>query len=207
MKIAIMQPSFLPPAQYFRLFAATDLFVILDSVQFSRRWYTHRQKLLRKDGKLDWLTLPLAYMPQSSLIHDMCWHDDYKERWEKEVGKFENIENMVIPAWQTPLVFICSLLKKACEKIDIPFNVALSSNVVTPTGLRGQDGILHLCKHFKATEYVNSPGGRSLYDVSKFAKEGMSLRFLPEVDDTTSILDRLAMESAEKVRAEIYDSI
>ena len=34
MKVAIMQPYFMPYAGYFRLFAAADLFVALDCVQF-----------------------------------------------------------------------------------------------------------------------------------------------------------------------------
>jgi hypothetical protein len=43
--VAIMQPYFIPYAGYFRLFAATDLFVIYDCVQFARRGWVHRNRL------------------------------------------------------------------------------------------------------------------------------------------------------------------
>ena len=44
--MAIMQPYFIPYAGYFRLFAASDLFVIYDCVQFPRRGWVHRNKLI-----------------------------------------------------------------------------------------------------------------------------------------------------------------
>ena len=57
--VAVMQPYFIPYAGYFRLFAASDLFVIYDCVQFPRRGWVHRNRLLDRSGKLRWLTLPL----------------------------------------------------------------------------------------------------------------------------------------------------
>jgi hypothetical protein len=35
--VAVMQPYFMPYAGYFRLFAAADVFVLFDCVQFPRR--------------------------------------------------------------------------------------------------------------------------------------------------------------------------
>ena len=56
--IAVMQPYFVPYAGYFRLFAATDLFVIYDCVQFPRRGWVHRNQLPGANGQPNWLTLP-----------------------------------------------------------------------------------------------------------------------------------------------------
>jgi hypothetical protein len=44
--IAVMQPYFIPYAGYFRLFAASDLFVIYDCVQFPRRGWVQRNRLI-----------------------------------------------------------------------------------------------------------------------------------------------------------------
>ena len=57
--VAIMQPYFFPYAGYFRLFAASDLFVIYDCVQFPRRGWVHRNLLPDASGSERWLTLPL----------------------------------------------------------------------------------------------------------------------------------------------------
>jgi WbqC-like protein family len=48
--VAIMQPYFLPYAGYSRLFAATDLFVVYDCVQFPRRGWVHRNRLVNTAG-------------------------------------------------------------------------------------------------------------------------------------------------------------
>src|SRR5579859_6149779 len=73
--IAIMQPYFLPYAGYFRLIAQTDLFVIYDCVQFPRRGWVHRNKLMDAQGQEQWLTLPLTPAPQEVLIGDLTFAD------------------------------------------------------------------------------------------------------------------------------------
>src|SRR5260221_8734487 len=69
--VAIMQPYFLPYAGYFRLLAASDLFVIYDCVQFPRRGWVHRNMLLDASGEARWLTLPLEKAPRDVLIRDL----------------------------------------------------------------------------------------------------------------------------------------
>ena len=54
-----MQPYFVPYAGYFRLFAAADVFVAYDCVQFPRRGWVHRNRLPTATGMSDWLTLPV----------------------------------------------------------------------------------------------------------------------------------------------------
>ena len=69
--IAIMQPYFLPYTGYFRLFAASDLFVIYDCVQFPKGGWVHRNRLLDNAGVERWLTLPLKKAPHDVLIRDL----------------------------------------------------------------------------------------------------------------------------------------
>src|SRR4051794_18580959 len=69
--IAVMQPYFMPYAGYFRLFQASDPFVIYDCVQFPRRGWVHRNRLADARGVNRWLTLPLAKAPRDVLIRDL----------------------------------------------------------------------------------------------------------------------------------------
>ena len=57
--IAVMQPYFIPSTGYFRLLSRADTFVIYDCVQYQRRGWLHRNKLLNHKNKPQWLTLPL----------------------------------------------------------------------------------------------------------------------------------------------------
>src|SRR6478672_877532 len=77
--VAVMQPYFIPYAGYFRLFAASDLFVIYDCVQFQREGWVHRNRLTDPFGANRWLTLPLEKSPLATPIRDLRFVPDAKE--------------------------------------------------------------------------------------------------------------------------------
>jgi hypothetical protein len=56
-----MQPTFMPWQGYFGLIAAADCFVFLDHLQFCRRSFDHRNRLLHADGSTHWVTMPIAH--------------------------------------------------------------------------------------------------------------------------------------------------
>src|SRR5262249_27679866 len=58
MKIAIMQPTYLPWLGYFDLADEVDLFVLLDNVQFAKRSWQQRNRIKTAAG-LAWLTVPV----------------------------------------------------------------------------------------------------------------------------------------------------
>jgi hypothetical protein len=53
-----MQPTYLPWCGYFDLMDQADVFVILDTVQFSHQSWQHRNRIRTRDG-LTWLTVPV----------------------------------------------------------------------------------------------------------------------------------------------------
>src|SRR3954468_7197414 len=86
--IAIMQPCFIPDAGYFRLLPASDLFVVYDCVQFPRRGWVHRNKLVDRSGAARWLTLPLEKAPQEVAIRDLRFPADAAERLAERLQQF-----------------------------------------------------------------------------------------------------------------------
>jgi len=204
-----MQPAFCPPPSYFRLFAASDLFVILDNVQWDRRWYTHRQQMTDKHGNKSWLTLPIKKTPRNTtMIRDLEWQDDYQEKWLKQLDRFTDVEHFPIPDGMTPLMFICSGMFNTCNALGIPLKVCMASAVDIPYDLRGQARIIALCKALGADTYINSPGGRHLYDAAAFEKNGINLKFLPDwVGSYDSVIERLTDEKPEDIRRGIYEQI
>lgn len=58
MRVAIMQPTYLPWIGYFALMASVDVFVLLDSVQFARRSWQQRNRIKTANG-VQWLTVPV----------------------------------------------------------------------------------------------------------------------------------------------------
>ena len=57
--IAILQSNYIPWKGYFDIIAAVDEFLIFDEVQFTRRDWRNRNKIII-DGSPHWLTIPVA---------------------------------------------------------------------------------------------------------------------------------------------------
>jgi len=186
MKIAVMQPYYYPYAGYFRLFASADLFVFLDDVQWNRRGRVHRFETKNKK----WVTLPIKKTPRdTTMIRDLKWQDD----------KYCGVE---------PVDLIIGGIKEICDKLRLPFHVVRSGGLGISARLHGQDRIIAICKKLGATEYVNSPGGRELYDDDSFMKEGIKLTFLPDYKGSyDSVLERLQDETPKEIRQEIMENL
>jgi hypothetical protein len=67
--VAIHQPTFLPWLGYLDRMLRSDLFVILDHVQFERRNYQNRT-LIRLEDEAKWLTVPVVQLSQKEKIID-----------------------------------------------------------------------------------------------------------------------------------------
>ena len=58
MKLAIMQPYFLPYIGYFQLIAAVDVFVVYDNIKYTKKGWINRNRMLL-DGEARYFTVPL----------------------------------------------------------------------------------------------------------------------------------------------------
>ena len=215
--VAVMQPCFMPYAGYFRLFAAVDLFVIYDCVQFPRRGLIHRNRLPDHLDRAKWLTLPIAKAPREALIKDLGFADNAETKLQAQFSRFpcldkaeeenQQLMHVVRDLTPPPCVYLTTALKTVCEILRLPFNVRYSSEFNIDPGFKGPDRVMEILEHLKASDYVNTPGGRKLYNVSAFAKRGIEIRFLDRYNGPYwSILHRLMIESprslAEEIRAQ-----
>jgi hypothetical protein len=217
--IAVMQPYFIPYAGYFRLLAATDVFVIYDCVQFSRRGWLHRNKMHSAAGSLEWMTLPLKKAPQDILIKDLEFRDSARQELLAEARKFPAL-NRVVSADESeiasllfdmtvpPVDYIVRLLRWAAVRLDVPWTVLRSSTLDIDPAKRGEARILAIAEKQNATTYLNAPGGVELYDRDNFSDNGIELRFLDTyAGPKQSILERLLTEDPASIRAEIYSQL
>jgi WbqC-like protein family len=215
--IAIMQPYFIPYAGYFRLFQASDLFVIYDCVQFPRRGWVHRNRLVDGRGTSRWLTLPLAKAPRDILIRDLRFSPNARELLAERLRPFylatenrdvQEILGAMRDVSGSPASYLERLLEQAARYLAFPWRVMRSSALGIPPALRGQQRILEIARRLSATHYVNAPGGTGLYDVDAFAEAGIQLRFLaPYPGPSSSILSRIIAENREELAEDIRITI
>lgn len=206
--VAIMQPYFFPYAGYFRLMAQADHFVIFDCVQFPRRGYVHRNRLPSgPDANLRWLTLPLAKAPRETLIADLRFSDDAQYEWSQRLAEHPTLKEL--PVRDPKLAellnsvsndgnvvdYLEATLTITCERLGLKTYISRSSELKIGEHLRGEDRIIAIAKQVGADIYLNSPGGRHLYDNDRMAQAGIALKFLNDYQGAMhSVLYDLALK-------------
>lgn len=213
--IAVIQPYFFPYAGYFRLFAAADVVVMFDCVQFPRRGWVHRNRFPLANGDLDWLTLPLAKAEREVLIRDLRFAPDASKRLAEAIHRFPVLERAfsagnelahaaLEPQTNDVTLYLCSMIERVTEMLDLRRPMIRSSTLDIDPSLRAQSRVIRIVEELGGTQYVNPPGGRELYDHSAFEEAEITLRFLtPYAGSPASILSRLLDEPHPTLAAEI----
>ena len=210
-----MQPYFLPYIGYWHLVASVDKFVLLDDVNYINRGWINRNQIM-VNGIPTWLTLPIQGASQNRLILELKLTE--KKAWQANFEK--NIQHSYARAPYFKDGF--ALFKQIMDEMDGNLSESLSKSIssivqilgltteLVPTsrifpkgGLKGQERILDICKRLGATEYVNAPGGRGLYEASSFLEAGVKLCFLSE----QSAEDELRSGSTDGTPLSILDTM
>jgi hypothetical protein len=214
-RVAVMQPYFFPYAGYFRLFSEIDELVIFDCVQFPRRGRVHRTQVPGPNGRLEWLTLPLAYHPRDVLIRDLAFSRCARAQFDERLARLPWVRSSVGPAADRirsflfePLESVINYLETGLKLVGnvIDFDVAVtrSSVLEIDESLRGEDRVIAVAKSVNATHYVNSPGGLALYNPASFLAAGIRLRFLsPYEGNFFQLLHALMTRNPEEIREDI----
>jgi hypothetical protein len=190
MKLAIMQPYFLPYVGYFQLMAVTGRFVVLDNVNFIKGGYIHRNQIWlgRHAG---WFRLPVVHASANRKIdeHRLALSDRERARLLRMAhqgyaaapcrDEGMSILERCLSVGRPGLVETLLVGLRLCaESLGLKVNFGLASDLAIDGSLRGQQRVLSICRQLRATSYVNLPGGRALYDAQAFDRQGCSLGFL-----------------------------
>jgi len=193
MKIGIMQPYFFPYLGYFSLIKHSDLFILLDEVQFIRHGWVERNRILKqKDGWL-YIKAPIIKSSNKSKIKD-CFINNQQE-WEKKILAqlltykkiapfYDVIIKLINQIFDKKHLTITELNKTALDKIcqyliiDTPINIFSKMELTIDEPEEPDDWALNICKALgNVMEYWNLPGGHALFDLDKYFKAGIDLKF------------------------------
>lgn len=190
MKIAIMQPYFFPYIGYFQLIAAVDLFIIYDEIQYTKKGWINRNRMLRNGGDAIF-SLPLEKASDYLDIRDRKIAASFDQRKLKAQieGAYRKAPEFgrVMPLVEAALSqegdnlfdFISHTLHLTCAQLNIETPIQKSSLIErSATPLKAQERVIDICKCAGATTYINPIGGLDLYDSAAFSAAGMKLFFL-----------------------------
>lgn len=193
MKLGIMQPYFFPYLGYFDLLYNVDLFLVYDTVQYIRRGWIHRNRILHQN-RIDWqyIIVPTEKAHQKVPILDIrilnvsSWRErllshlahykniaPYAEQTIEFVSECLAIDEPFLSRLNVHTLACCSDLLgldfqyKFCSDLDVKLNMENSA----------EERILDLCEYLGAKEYVNLPGGVGLYHPKVFEMRNIELTF------------------------------
>lgn len=222
MKLAIMQPYFFPYIGYFQLISAVDLFIVYDNIQYTKKGWINRNRILQ-NGTDALISLPIK---KASDFLDVCDREVAESFNRKRLlNKIRAAYNRAPYFKQTfPLVeaivkyddanlfrFIYHSMSRMLEHLGVSTQLIKSSDVNIDHTLKGQDKVLALCDGVSAETYINAIGGIELYSKEAFSSRGIELKFIKshpieyrqfknEFCPWLSIIDVMMFNSIDMVR-------
>ena len=85
MKLAIMQPYFMPYIGYFQAISAVDKYILYSNLNFIKKSWMNRNRVLMRDGKIVTITVPLKSKSSYSMIYDV--EIDNSKPWKEKMLK------------------------------------------------------------------------------------------------------------------------
>jgi hypothetical protein len=189
MKLAIMQPYFLPYIGYFQLIAAVDVFVLYDNIKYTKKGWINRNRMLL-NGADAVFSLPLSKASDSLDVVQRHLADDFNQ--EKLLSQFKGaycrapyfsqvfplLEKIVRNDERNLFRYIHNSIVEVCRYLDIATEIRISSEISIDHDLKGQDKVLALCQAISTDTYINASGGMELYSKDVFMGNNVELKFI-----------------------------
>jgi len=196
-KVAIHQPQYFPWPPYVHKVLSADIFVYLDSVQFSKNGVQNRNQIKTAQGPL-WLTIPVRnHLGQ--LLRDTRVAEPGATRKHWKTIRTSYARTPGFARWQTELKSLLDrdrefLLAPAIEstewmlsKLDVRTERIKASEIDGTSG-EASKLIASICSALRATSYLTGTGALAYLNERDFAEIGcevMVQRWKPFTYDQT----------------------
>lgn len=222
MKLAIMQPYFLPYIGYWQLLNTVDQFIIYDNIEYTKKGWINRNRYLC-NGEAKLFTIPLKKDSDFLDVREREISGEFKRgRLLSQIkAAYQNAPYLheVLPVLESILMydrfnlfqFILYSVVNVAAYLGIQTEIKISSSISIDHRLKGKEKVLELCRAQGADCYINPIGGTELYDKAGFLSRGIDLKFLKVVGDFRypqfqnefvphlSILDVMMFNSKEEI--------
>ncbi|MFA5944456.1 MAG: WbqC family protein [Candidatus Thermoplasmatota archaeon] len=186
-----MQPYAFPYVGYFQLAASVDRFVFFDDVDFIKRGWINRNRILL-DGRIHPITIPVRHVDLGTKINKVhlaeerdYLHHKLLPTLKRAYCKAENfhdafpvVEGILLDKTAGIGALAKASVRGILDYLGIRVDFVESSTKYENQGLRGQTRIIDICLREAATHYHNPAGGQDLYEEERFEACGLGLRFV-----------------------------
>ena len=191
MKLLVSQSNYIPWRGFFDLVKAADIYIIYDSMQYTKNDWRNRNLIRKNDGK-QWLTIPCgssisrpinSVMPTQSnwnIKHLASLKHVYsKSPFWKEFGS--SISNIYQALHGASLSHVNeTLIRFALEIENITTEVIRDTDIINHNELMAMDRserLLRLSQLVSASTYLSAPAAKNYLNTSTFRKAGIEVEF------------------------------
>jgi protein-tyrosine-phosphatase len=189
MVVAIQQPEHAPWIGFFNKLAQVDLLVLLDDVQFKKRYFENRNKILTAEGP-QWVTVPVRSkgrftqpIDRVEIDNERNWARKYLTSVERSyrasrmfAERSAGILDILDTPWDRLVDLNVALIDQFAKLCGITTPLVRSSQI-PKADVHGSDLILELCKQVEASVYVSGPNGRNYLDLNRFAQAQVDVTY------------------------------
>ena len=187
-----MQPYIFPYLGYFQLIKAVDVFVFYDDVNFIKRGWINRNKLL-VNGQEHMFTIALSKASQNKLINEVLLLNKVETKNRLLLILKHNYKKA--PYFDNVYILVDEILSKESNKTiaDMAINSVVGvseylglnkifeKSSISYNDTKGQekaDRLIKITKDRSSDFYINPAGGHELYNKDYFLKQGVTLKFI-----------------------------
>ena len=190
MRLGIMQPYFAPALGYFDLISLCDKWVVFDVADYRPKSWMVRNRILHPSSGSQYIKAQTGKVHRGTPIRDVRlapgrdWRDlilrqveHYRRKAPFFDDTFQLLEHCLDTETDSLAKLSVQILDEVCQSLDIPFSYSFFSEMDLTIGpIEGPgDWALRISEAMGATEYVNPPGGRELFDSDAFTRADVKL--------------------------------
>lgn len=191
MKIAILQPGYLPWLGFFEQVAKVDKFVLYNDVQYTKRDWRNRNQIKTQHGTT-YLTVPVQSSRRGTLIKDKKihygdedWQYNHIANLRHQYGNapyfnqyFPAIRDIIESDFEFLDDLDTALIKCLTAQLGMDNDKFLrSSKLSYPKSDNAQKNLINICQTLGADKLYNGKSGRSYIDEAFFKKHGIKVQF------------------------------
>lgn len=189
MRAAISQSNYIPWKGYFDFINTVDIFVLYDDMQYTKRDWRNRNKVMTQNGP-GWLSVPVEVKGKyeqkikDTKISEKGWN---KKHWNSIRHAYSKA-----PFWEDYKDIFKNLYENTSEEylsqVNYKFISAINKILGITTPLRWSSEfelaekrtqrLINICKDLGANTYVSGPAAKDYMDETPFKAEGIGVEWM-----------------------------
>jgi hypothetical protein len=189
MRVTIHQPEYLPWLGFFHKMANCDVYVLLDSVQFTKNNYQNRNRLIDQNGTVFWSSLPVRMAGHTDKrIADMELDNTQpwpRKTWARIAAAYRRHSYFNVLAPELESIFMGGQRRLIDLNLDLIVffrrQLGISVPMVRSSTMEVEGSrselLLSICRNLGANTYLSGPSGRGYLNTGLFSAAGVALDY------------------------------